>query len=439
MSDAYLTPKVSVMLAGAGHEVVFYQMQPPLLEDARFMVAGHATQWSMFEPNLANLQPALVIVQTDIAPDQETLIRTLSRISAWNGVAIVVLPMQLASYKGSYEKIGSVRGVFVAPVDWIAVAQAAYGAANTARASLSQTAPMQQAVSSIGMGRTANAFITGTKRIAVISHSGGSGCSTIAENLAYDLAVRLSIKTLLVSMGLPPAAGAHLKLRYQPNLTEYFDHPGKASFQAAIQRCETLDVLLAPDSSVEYARILEHSEQGTGEGTINGMLIDSEDGRYAAIVMDVPSCEDLWMGHALVFANSALIVARPTLADLAAVRHTLVMMQSSLRSEKRLAKESIYLVLNQFSDRAGFTPRSFQDELSTLLGWAPPIAAVIPFEYGVTQAQDAGIAPVTRGDGFTKGIRALVSTLFPTVSIPNENGAGSSRSVLRLPKIRFTS
>ena len=44
MSDAYLTPKVSVMLAGAGHAVVFYQMQPPLLEDARFMVAGHATQ-----------------------------------------------------------------------------------------------------------------------------------------------------------------------------------------------------------------------------------------------------------------------------------------------------------------------------------------------------------------------------------------------------------
>lgn len=438
MSEPYLTPKVSVMLAGAGHEVVFYQMQPPLLEDARFMVAGHATQWSMFEPNLTNLQPALVIVQTDIAPDQETLIRVLSRISAWNGVAIVVLPMQLASYKGAYEKIDSVRGVFVAPVDWIAVAQAAYGAANTARASLSQTAPMQQSVSGVGMGRTANAYITGTKRIAVISHSGGAGCSTIAENLAYDLALRLSIKTLLVSMGLPPAAAPHLKMSYQPCLTEYFDHPGKASFQAAIQRREALDVLMAPESSVEYAKIQELSNQGTGEGTINGMLVDSEDGRYAAIVMDVPSSEDLWMGHALVFANSALIVARPTLSDLAAVRHTLVMMQSSLRSEKRLARESIYLVLNQFTDRAGFTPRSFQDELSSLLGWAPPIAAVIPFEYGVTQAQDAGIAPVTRGDGFSKGIRSLVSTLFPTVSIPSDNGAGSSRSVLRLPKIRFT-
>ena len=112
-----------------------------------------------------------------------------------------------------------------------------------------------------------SAFITGTKRIAVLSHAGGAGCSTIAENLAYELAVRLSVKTLLVSMGLPPAAAPHLRLRYLPNLTEYFDHPGKASFQAAIQRRENLEVLLAPESSLEYMKILESSGQGTGEGS----------------------------------------------------------------------------------------------------------------------------------------------------------------------------
>ena len=89
------------------------------------------------------------------------------------------------------------------------------------------------------------------------------------------------------------------------------------------------------------------------------MLIDSEDGRYAAIVMDVPSSEDLWMAHSIVFANYALIVARPTLADLAATRHTLNLLLSGMKSEKRLAQESIYLVLNQFTDRSGFTPRSF--------------------------------------------------------------------------------
>ena len=125
------------------------------------------------------------------------------------------------------------------------------------------------------------------------------------------------------------------------------------------------------------------------------------------------------------------------LADLAAVRHTLSLLLSGLKSEKRLARESIYLVLNQFTDRSGFTPRSFQEELSKTLGWAPPLAAIVPYDPGVPQAQDDGTPPVTRGDEFAKGIRAIVNTLFPsvgnTISSSNEH-----KSVLRLPKIRFT-
>ena len=436
--DAYSTNKVAVMLAGPGHEVVYYQMQPPMLADARFIVAGHATQWSMFETNLGNLKPALVVVQADIAPDPDSLIHILSRMSAWKGVAVVVLPATHRDYKGAFERVDTVRGVYLAPVNWIEIFQAAYGSVVTERAKLSQTAPMHQSMGGFATTQSA-AFITGTKRIAVLSHAGGVGCSTIAENLAYELAVRMSVKTLLVSMGLPPAAAPHLELRYLPNLTEYFDHPGKASFQAAIQRREGLEVLLAPESSVEYMRICEASGKGMGEGTINGMLIDSEDGRYAAIVMDVPSSEDLWMGHSIVFANTALIVARPTLADLASTRHTLSLLLSGMRSEKRMAKESIYLVLNQMTERAGFTPRSFQDELAGTLGWAPPIAAVVPYDLGVPQAQDNGIPPVTRIDAFAKGIRALVGTLFPAMAASQDSSHGSNRSVLRLPKIRFTS
>jgi Flp pilus assembly CpaE family ATPase len=274
--------------------------------------------------------------------------------------------------------------------------------------------------------------------VAVLSHAGGAGCSTIAENLAYELSVRLTVKTLLVSMGLPPTAAPHLRLRYLPNLIDYFDRPGKASFQAAIQRRENLEVLLAPESSLDYMGIMENSNKGTGEGSINGMLIDSEDGRYAAIVMDVPSSEDLWMAHSVIFANYALIIARPTLADLAAVRHTLTLLLSGLKSEKRLARDSIYLVLNQFTERSGFTPRSFQEELAGTVGWAPPIAAVIPYDIGVPQSQDQGIPPVTRLDPFAKGIRSIVNTLFPSVGNTIEGPSTNNRSVLRFPKIKFS-
>ena len=79
MSDTpYQTNKVTVMLAGAGHEVVYYQMQPPLLADQRFMISGHAAQWSMFETNLNNLRPDLVIVQNGYCPRS----RRLDRCSA---------------------------------------------------------------------------------------------------------------------------------------------------------------------------------------------------------------------------------------------------------------------------------------------------------------------------------------------------------------------
>ena len=438
MTDTYSNNKVSVMLAGAGHEVVYYQMQPPMLADARFIVAGHATQWSMLEANLANLKPALLVVQADIAPDPDSLIHLLARISAWKGVAVVVLPMTYLDFKGAFERIETVRGVYIAPVNWTDIFQAAYGAVMTERAKLAQAAPMHQSLSGFNSANNA-AFITGTKRIAILSHAGGVGCSTVAENLAYELAVRMSVKTLLISMGLPPAAPPHLKLHYLPSLTEYFDHPGKASFQAALQRCEALEVLVAPESSIEYMRILESSTGAAGEGTIQGMLNDSENGHYAAIVMDVPSSEDLWMAHSVVFANTALIVARPTLSDLAATRHTLSLLLSGMRIEKRMAKESIHLVLNQCAERSGFTPRSFQDELAATVGWAPPIAAILPYDPLVPQAQDNGILPLTRSDGFANGIRSLINVLFPTMRSAMESSDRKNRSVLRLPRIRFTS
>jgi len=92
-AEPYQTNKVTVLLAGAGHDLVYYQMQQPILADQRFMIAGHAAQWSMFDTNLNSLQPDLVIVQADIAPDADTLIASLQKISAWQGIAIVVLSM----------------------------------------------------------------------------------------------------------------------------------------------------------------------------------------------------------------------------------------------------------------------------------------------------------------------------------------------------------
>ena len=142
--NAYQTNKVSVLLAGAGHELVYYQMQPPLLSDARFIVSGHAAQWQVLETNLNDLQPELLIVQTDIAPDPEAMKRLLQHISAWNGVAVVVLPLGQKDLRGA-TKVNMVRGVFIAPVNWTEIIQAGYGAAMTARAKCLKQRPCSKA------------------------------------------------------------------------------------------------------------------------------------------------------------------------------------------------------------------------------------------------------------------------------------------------------
>ena len=433
--------KVTVMLAGAGHEAVYYQMQPTFLADDRFSVATHATQWSAFEPNLKQMQPDLVVVQAEIAPGPDVLLPVLSRLQAWNGVAIVILPVALKDLEGVYRAASAVvRGVYIAPVSWIEIAQAGYSSVVTERARLNNTAPLQQALAAsapMGAGNYPS-VVTGTKRIAVISHAGGAGCSTIAENLAYVLGVQNSVQSLLLSFGLPPAAVPHLKLKVEPTVQEYLERPGKASLQAAIQKREGLEVLVSPDSSAAYLKADEISRLDAREsGSIYSMLLDCENGRYAAIIMDIPSHEDTWTIHPLVFSNTVLIVARPTLADCAAVRHTLNLLLYGLREENRKPKESIHLVLNQASERSSMTPRSFQETLLEAVGWAPPIAAIIPFDPAITQAQDSFLVPVTRSEGLAKGIQSIVQVLFPNASQFGREASSSNKSVFRLPRIRI--
>src|SRR3972149_2994063 len=83
MSNAPIADqKVSVMLAGPGHEAVFYQMQPPFLSDSRFVISANATQWTTFEQSLAQMRPDLVVVQVELAPGPEALVQGKRSISA---------------------------------------------------------------------------------------------------------------------------------------------------------------------------------------------------------------------------------------------------------------------------------------------------------------------------------------------------------------------
>lgn len=430
--------RISVFLAGPGHETVTYQMLPAFMQDRRLSVVGQATTWDVLSDQLATFQPSVLIVHGGIAPGADSLRKLVSGMQAWNGTSIVLVPEAESSCLGSFQNMpGVVAGAFVLPVNWAELPALAYSAGETAKARLTKVsaAPAMAVSGSGNMPHGLQPILTGTKRIAVLSHAGGAGVSTISEALAYELAVRLSVRTLLFSLGLPAAATAHMRLRYTPSMVEFFERPGNASMQAAIQRIEGLDVLVAPENSLEYLRAGTTVDPQATNSIYAGLLA-ADDGKYASMIMDLPAAESPWMLHPLAFANIALIVARPTAADLFAVRHTLNAL-SILGS--KLPRESIFLVLNQRMDTSAFTPRQFQEELVSAQDWAPRMAAVIDYDPNVQSAQDQGIPTVTRSEQMARGARQIISNLFPGMdrALEKAENSGNSKSLFRMPKFRL--
>ncbi|PKO11522.1 MAG: hypothetical protein CVU39_28845, partial [Chloroflexi bacterium HGW-Chloroflexi-10] len=95
---------------------------------------------------------------------------------------------------------------------------------------------------------------------------------------------------------------------------------------------------------------------------------------------------------------------------------------------------------NQVSEASAFTPRQFLEELASALDWSPPIAAVIEHDPNILAAQNQRVPAVTRSEKLTRGVRQIISNLFPgmenTLSQAQENNNGS-KSVFRMPKFRL--
>jgi cellulose biosynthesis protein BcsQ len=408
-------------------------MQPPFTSDARLVISTNAIQWGSFEQNLTQMRPELLVIQVEIAPGPEALLQVLSQIQVWHGVAILILSAALRDLRSILEKSSVVRGIYIAPVNWGEVAQSGYVAVINERARAAATAPLQQAY----LARTSSAIV-GTRVVAFISASGGTGRSTVAESLAYELKVRMNLSALLMSFDLPAAAVSHLRLRYVPNSMEYFARPGDG-FLASIQTREGLDILISPENSVDYQRAAGYSSAHKAEpDSIYSLIMASWTRNYAAVLLDLPAGEQPWSLQGIAAANTAVIVSRCTMADIAAVRHTLVLLLERLVGEHRIPREAIYLVLNQVSDRSPISVSGFHAELVDSYGWAPPVAAVIPYIPAISHSQDEQIPAVTRVEDLAKGVRNLADALFPGAVFASADGKNGTKRRLRLPKFRFS-
>lgn len=403
--------KIRLMLAGQDAQSTIYNMNPVFTHDRRYQVMGVVSEWQDLEKQLPLLKPELLVIHTAIAPNLHLLLTVFAKMEVWHGIILAVFPQSDWENRGSLEKTGNLRGSFVTPVNWTDVATRGFNAVMTERARLSASIAGQdrsQRFSSLSHN------VTGTKTVAVIPVSGGVGASTIAGNLAYELQIRFHIQCLLMGLDHPAAVVPHLGLHYRPNATEFFMRPGEG-FSSALQKKEGLDILVAPENSIEYAKAQEQTIDRNSPQSIYSMIIEGWGREYAGIILDLPSSENTWLLQGIAAANTAILVTRPTLQDISATWQKLRLLEEKLVLEHRIPRENIFLIINQASEYSSFTAHEFYIELSSLHQWAPPVTAIIPYDPKISREQDRSKAPILVVDELRKGIDATANALFPGI------------------------
>jgi MinD-like ATPase involved in chromosome partitioning or flagellar assembly len=407
--------KVSVMLAAQGAEYVHDEMLRHFFDDARFRVSTNAYSWEDLVKNLDALQPALLVVNAAIARTGEALVDLLSGMQRWRGVAIVLLPAEFNHAAGMLMRVATVRQTFSLPPNWKEVVEAGYAAAISEQARAVAATPLRQAYGE-PLGLRSGSVVTGTRVVAFLSARGGVGRSTVAECLGYELAIRHNVQTILLACDLPPATVLRMKeLRYVPNAMEFFRRPGDG-FNAAIQKYERLDIITAPVNSIEYARAVEPVDGKASP--LHNLLMATWTRNYAAVLLDLPAGEQPWTMEGITAANTAVIVARPCITDIAGVVHTLRLLTERMSEKHRIPRDAIYLVLNQVHDHTPLTPRGFMDALSAeFKDWTPQVAAVLPRLDELPILQERMMPPTASLDDFSQGIRGLIQHLYPSMRL----------------------
>ena len=408
--------QVMTVLAGVDSGIVYQQMVPAFANDNRFAIGTTCNNWGEFERTLEQLRPELLVTQASIAPSPDQLIKALSRLNIWNGVAIVLINPDEKPTQSLFERVASVRRVITLPAHWGEVTEVGYSVVITERTkkisseTMIPTAKTQQAVSTL----------TGVSTVAFISASGGTGRTTLAENIGYELG-RTGAKTLLMSMDLPTPTPLHMHLRTTPDAAEYFSNP-KEGFNRCIQRyADLLEVILAPESSMSYAKYGSYDDDA---GSVYGLVHQTWNKTYGAILLDLPAGEGPWMMQPLLAANKVVIVARPTLADLRGVLHIMELITSVINRDVQIPKTNIFLVVSQFTERSTFSPDQIIKELSQQAGWNPMLAGTIMYDPIIPLIQDNQELPIVKNDEYAKSIRAIISRVFQ-ISINDQKQKGS--------------
>ena len=203
--------------------------------------------------------------------------------------------------------------------------------------------------------------------IAVVGAKGGVGSSTVAHNVAWEIARDLALDSVVIDLDLAFGT-ASLDYNKDPlqgiaNALFANERPDSAFIERLLAKCTDHLSLLAAPAALD--RVYDFGADAFDA------IFDTLRLTTPCIVLDIPHQWSGWTRRALVGADDILIVAEPDLANLRNTKNMLSMLKAARPNDR----PPLYC-LNQvgMSKRPEITSREFAKAIE-----GPPIAT-IPFD-----------------------------------------------------------
>lgn len=260
------------------------------------------------------------------------------------------------------------------------------------------------------------------KIVAVFSPKGGSGCTTIAANLAIAVAEQ-GHKTLLIDGSLQFGdIGVMLNLRSMTSIIDVIERLDELDSElistVVTAHPSGLEVLLAPPrpEMAEYV----------GEEQIK-TLLRAVRKMYDYVVVDTSSSLDDTTLAMLDTADRILLIARQNLASLKNISRFF-----DLTDDLSYGADKTVLLVNYGSNKLNIGVKDIVDTLKR------PVAAVIPDDEAALAAADQGrplMSATWRRRPATKAISQLADKLIVQLEKDGETEAAESDGTSRLARL----
>lgn len=310
-------------------------------------------------------QPTPNVIVLESAQDRDAILTRLDQLAEFCDANTKVLVIGHVNDVLLYRELTR-RGVSdyqIAPVDPLDVVQ-----------SISE---MFNAPGAEPIGRT----------IAVVGAKGGVGSSTIAHNLAWAVARKLTTATVIVDLDIAfGTAGLDFNQDPPQGVAEAVFSPDRLDSNLVdrlLSRCgDNLSILAA---SAMLDRTVDLTE------TALDQLLDILRTSTPSIVLDMPHTWTGWARRTLMGADDVVIVAAPELASLRNAKNLLDVLRQSRPNDR---KPRVVLNLTGMPKRPEIPPAEFAKALEVEL------SAVVPFDaqlFGTAANNGQMIAEVQPG------------------------------------------